>query len=217
MSDDKRKVSTDALETLGMIIDETQKRDAIHLAVIPMVAQQFLLAGDHVDSEGNRSTPTISPLRDPPVGIVDPFLEKKQQGIDPTFWYSVKPGEWFWLVIYPRQIDSLRHVWTHPDFPDYDGGKKIDKFDNTYFLNIDKSRKWLQDYVDEINEWDSCPIKITYYELLQSAKEWIDSGKFFDFGLNNEDLNKDFWNHYEVVTGKKIDESKKENFFGCCC
>jgi len=26
-----RKVSTDALETLGQIIDETQKRDAIHI------------------------------------------------------------------------------------------------------------------------------------------------------------------------------------------
>ena len=31
---DKRSVATDALETLGTIIDETAKRDAIHLAVI---------------------------------------------------------------------------------------------------------------------------------------------------------------------------------------
>lgn len=29
---DKRSVFTDALETLGTIIDDTQKRDAIHLA-----------------------------------------------------------------------------------------------------------------------------------------------------------------------------------------
>lgn len=35
---DKRSVATDALETLGTIIDDKQKRDAIHLAVEPVVA-----------------------------------------------------------------------------------------------------------------------------------------------------------------------------------
>ena len=36
---DKRKVSTDALETLGTLIGSDEKRDAIHLAVIPCEAQ----------------------------------------------------------------------------------------------------------------------------------------------------------------------------------
>jgi hypothetical protein len=44
----KHKVATDALETLGTIIDDSAKRDAIHLAVIPAVAGEDLLPGMHV-------------------------------------------------------------------------------------------------------------------------------------------------------------------------
>ncbi len=40
---DKRSVATDALATLGTIIDETAKRDAIHLAVIPMEGYDEIL------------------------------------------------------------------------------------------------------------------------------------------------------------------------------
>lgn len=98
MGADKRKVSTDALETLGKVINSKEKRDAIHLAVEPTQAKQTLRPGQHVGVDGTTNNP---------VGIVDPFLAR-----------PVKEGEWFWLVIYPRQIHSLRHVWTHPAFPD---------------------------------------------------------------------------------------------------
>jgi hypothetical protein len=42
---DKRTVHTDALETLGNIIGPQEKRDAIHLAVCPVIAQEQLLPG----------------------------------------------------------------------------------------------------------------------------------------------------------------------------
>lgn len=95
---DKRSVSTDALETLGNIIDFTQKRDAIHIAVEPTCAKVILRPGEHVGVDGSK---------DNPVGIVDPFLRR-----------PVMAGEYFWLLVYPRQINSLRHVWTHPSFID---------------------------------------------------------------------------------------------------
>src|SRR5690242_3701044 len=96
---DNRTVHTDALETLGSIIDEREKRDAIHLAVCPVVAQEPLSPGDHVtaDGWGARYRKDVNP-----VGIVDPFLET-----------NVNQGEMFWLIIYPRKISSLRHVWSH--------------------------------------------------------------------------------------------------------
>lgn len=43
MSADKRTMTTDALETLGTIITEHEKRDAIHIAVENVVAGAKLL------------------------------------------------------------------------------------------------------------------------------------------------------------------------------
>lgn len=107
MSDsaDKRSVSTDALETLGMFHYKPEARDAIHLAVEPVEAGMILEPGQQIgigedglayDKEGVKR-----------LGIVDPFLPA-----------TVQKGSRFWLVVYPRQISSLRHVWEHPDFPE---------------------------------------------------------------------------------------------------
>lgn len=106
---DKRTVATDALETLGTIIDETAGRDAIHLAVEPIVAGQPLRPGDDVGIVDG-----LAVMCSNPVGIVDPFLATK-----------VFTGQRFWLVIYPRQITSLRHVWTHSAFPPVEIEKEV--------------------------------------------------------------------------------------------
>lgn len=203
MIDEKRKVSTDALETLGTIIDDKEKRDAIHLAVIPMVAQQNLQPGDHVDSSGCRCLPYGQSA----IGIVDPFLKKRPDEING---FGVKSGEHFWLIIYPRQIHSLRHVWTHPSFPESIPDEDIDN-------PVEKSKKWLKEYINEINRTDGCPVKINYNELLEAANEWIYSRIQFDFEINTPDFHKDFWHHYEIATGKKVDEFHKKDFFNCCC
>lgn len=106
MSQDKRTVSTDALETLGMIHTRQEYRDAIHLAVEPVEAGQNLKAGDHIYLVEGKAY-KITKYNVDALGIVDPFLPK-----------GVKEGEKFWLVVYPRKITSLRHVWSHPDFPE---------------------------------------------------------------------------------------------------
>jgi len=100
---DKRSVATDALETLGTIISSKEKRDAIHLAVENAVAAHTLYAGQDVGLEEGKATIHAAKL----LGIVDPFVKG-----------PIHTGQRFWLVVYPRQIHSLRHVWTHPDFPE---------------------------------------------------------------------------------------------------
>ncbi|EBS4516581.1 hypothetical protein DQT32_04130 [Salmonella enterica subsp. enterica serovar Braenderup] len=106
---DKRSVSTDALETLGTIHVREEHRDAIHLGVEPVEAGEHLNPSEHIgigpDGKAYSSVDSSVYSNIKALGIADPFLTR-----------SINPGEKFWLVVYPRQITSLRHVWTHPDF-----------------------------------------------------------------------------------------------------
>ncbi len=95
---------------VGELCHEGARRDAVHFALAPVVAKYHLLPGSHVglteegtaywtdEDEGSARTSKT-------IGIVDPFLEK---------W--VKPGEKFWLFLYPGTITGLRHSWSHPAF-----------------------------------------------------------------------------------------------------
>ena len=100
---EQRTVATDALATLGtVLIPGKEQRDAIHLAVEPVVAGEVLAPNQDVgflpDGRVGRCNH--------PVGKVDPFLKRNLQA-----------GETFWLVVYPGKIKSLRHVWEHPSIP----------------------------------------------------------------------------------------------------
>lgn len=115
MSADSRSPITDALETLGMIHFKQEKRDAIHLAVEPVEAAVNLKPGQRIGIiEGKAywagwhiQTETEIDKLVPYHGIVDPFLPE-----------TVQAGEFFWFVMAPRMVKSLRHVWEHPDFPE---------------------------------------------------------------------------------------------------
>jgi hypothetical protein len=82
---------------LGKIIKASTpaKRDAIHIAVAPVVAAAPLYPGTHVglNEIGEATTKTGNKY----IGVVDPFLGN-----------PVKTGERFWLYLYPNTITSLR-------------------------------------------------------------------------------------------------------------
>ena len=182
---DKRSVSTDALETLGMIINENEKRDAIHLAVLPVQAGQDLKPGNHIGLiEGKAFENAIGLL-----GIVDPFLRT-----------AVKKDEWFWLVIYPRKIKSLRHVWTHPGVDD-----------NLAVSAEITSEKWLRDFADSKD--------LSFGKLMMGADNWVKHQDYLVGGSNleGEHVPKEFWAHYETYMKTKVPEDRKENFFTCSC
>ena len=106
MSADTRSVHTDALSTLGKIIGPSEKRDAIHLAVEPVTAGQTLYPGQEINIMYVQNKPVAHPAVDgKATGIVDPFLKN-----------DITQGQMFWMILRPRQIASLRHVWSHPDF-----------------------------------------------------------------------------------------------------
>jgi hypothetical protein len=188
---DKRTVSTDALETLGTIIGPNEKRDAIHLAVIPAkCGEAWLQAADHVilkDGSAYRTDHT-DPLA---IGIVDPFLKS-----------NVKADENFWLVIYPRVITSLRHVWTHPSLPD----EAV-----VSAPSCPTSEAWLREF---------CEANATEYDdMIEAIKGGYPvSARIQEFPtIDNVTYNDEFWRHVENVLGTVSFQTRSNFYFECGC
>lgn len=198
MSADKRSVHTDALETLGTIIGPNEARDAIHLAVEPVVAAEPLWRGQDV---GLLPDGKASPNAGKMLGIVDPFLNER----------GVRTGERFWLVVYPRQITSLRHVWAHPDFPttpDLPAAEPAREMSD-----VEASKTWIANFADSIDQ--------TVNRLMGAAHDWLE---YDDYTYDNAERYKDhwdefpeFWTHYAIVTGKDVPADKRRSFFTCSC
>lgn len=194
MSADKRSVSTDALATLGTIIDKNQKRDAIHLAVIPVRAKYELEAGQHVglDKDGEASLY----IKDK-IGIVDPFITT-----------TIGRGQWFWLVIYPRVITSLRHVWTHPALPD----EPINEPAKAILSKAEESEQWLRDFCKHAD----CPSYETVIGYIKDNRHsWDDEYMHFDGQNAHGDIPDEFWDHVENVVGFR--PNIRPSYFSCSC
>lgn len=189
-------MATDALATLGTIIDATQKRDAIHLAVEPVIAGERLNPGECITViEGVAN----AVARESALGIVDPFLEK-----------PVKQGERFWFIMMPRMVTSLRHVWAHPAFQDEAGTPAHDK--------KSPAESWLRTLAESVG--------ISYGRLMDGANDWVRSrrrgdrwGEYIIGGaeMEGESVPDEFWNHYETMTGDSVAEEHRGSFFSCSC
>lgn len=188
-------VTTDALATLGTIIDESAGRDAIHLAVEPVVAAEKLFPGQHVGFvEGGVGTSKL------PVGIVDPFVAG-----------FVAPGQRFWLVVYPRQITSLRHVWEHPSFPDAVAAIEEVPAEPSKEASV----KWM-------TAWAVKHMSIDYYgdgvrSPEASYADAIYAGHNHNIGPYEEardHIDDEWWGHWEAITGER---GSRDSYFSCGC
>lgn len=194
----KHSVSTDALDTLGTIISAEEGRDAIHLAVFPIRAGGVrpLAPGEHVriDKEGL----AVHATSGEGVGIVDPFL------LD-----FVQPDEWFWLVVYPRQITSLRHVWEHEAFP----------ASEETGVSRAKAEAWIRAWLPTVD------LPYSFEEVMEALKDGRSSGYP---ALNYEDgelrsrgddaygtVPDEFWEMAEVYLGIRLNE--RPTYFSCSC
>ena len=90
---------------LGEFADPGEKRDAIHIAVAPVIAAEKLAPGQDIGFTGSSGDEFSVGTSPEPIGIVDPFLK----GL-------VLQGQRFWMFLYPNTITSLRHDWEHPAF-----------------------------------------------------------------------------------------------------
>lgn len=175
---------------LGQIITSDQKRDAIHVAVAPVTAARRLAPGDWVGlDEHGKADSTVQPI----IGIVDPFLTVR-----------VMPDDKFWLYLIPGSITSLRHDWTHPAF-------EPSKISHT--AHVAKSQAWIAE--------EAARLDITVNALMGYAEQWLNFG---DHTVQHGSEHwrdsfraTEFWHHYEILTGKPVEEEKRHSFFCCSC
>lgn len=188
------KVATDALETLGTCpIPDNSGRDAIHLAVEPAVAGMTLKSGERIKIANGKAVRAI--LNDA-TGIVDPFIK--------TY---VDEGERFWLVVLPRTITSLRHVWSHPDFPE-EGVVSAAPANSK-----EASEAWLHKFIDSAD----CPDYHTVIGAALHNDSWSKEYLHFDGQDAHGEIPPEFWDHVEIVTGQKIERKDRASYFSCSC
>ena len=205
----KASPTTDALDTLGSIITPSEKRDAIHLAVEPVEAAHKLYAGMDVKLVNGRAERVYNESEG--VGIVDPFLKT-----------PVHVGERFWLVVYPRQISSLRHVWEHPSFP---ASGETDKVDNlTHAPAVapeDESERLLSTLRKSSEEWLRrwCDGNdIGFDELIDMIDEQYGTGYMTRYGQDFwAQLDDTFWQHVSVYKGSIYTVAEGGSTLGCSC
>lgn len=184
---------------LGKIITAEQHRDAIHVAVAPVVACGNLEPGEHVGVIGGKAS-----RDEKPIGIVDPFLTE-----------CVRAGQAFWLFLYPGSITSLRHDWAHPSFAAEAPAVVIG--DKAY------SEKWLKEYVKR-----HCPYwgfgghdersDEGYSEFMRHVREerWIFYNGSDCHSLSDVEDADNLFEHLSVVLGQRITASYFEAFT-CSC
>lgn len=174
----------------GQIITTPQHRDAVHVAVAPVIASETLHPGQHIGLVKDSTTHATALTTH--IGIVDPYLR-----------HQVSKGQQFWLFLYPQTVTGLRHDWSHPAFPD--------AVISPVAPLVSASEKWLRDFGAQYD--------LTYAQLLEAAKDYIDNGRSYCGGEEMEGayVPNEFWSHYEAVTGVTVDAPKRESFFRCAC
>ena len=126
---------------LGKICSKYAERDAVHVAIAPVVTNEGALPGGHVGLlEGDEETVTKNTRKK--IGIIDPFLQGK-----------IKKGTRVYLVLYPGSITSLRHHWFHPSFTKEVSDKDasvawMNKFASSVGLSYDEVMSFLDNSDD---------------------------------------------------------------------
>lgn len=184
---------------LGNLAPESAKRDAVHVAVVPVVAGEDLKPGTHValceHGEARKSAKAI--------GVVDPFVEP-----------MIRKGERFYLCLYPRTVVGLRHHYLHPALDGdeaTEAAKKLGFPEPQDFAQRELSRAWIE-------QWAASE-DIGYDELMFEAGSWIETGDYWNEGerFDGVVLPNEFWDHYDRVMNKCTPEDRRHSFFSCAC
>lgn len=184
----------DKVPKLGSLIKEPQGKDAVHIAVAPVIAGETLQPGQRIGFSGKPFTVRANINV---IGIVDPFLRA-----------PVKSGQEFYMFLLPNTITSLRHEWTHPEF---EKEEATSQYAPSFFklAGHPAEEKWLSDFAINLGS--------DYDELMAAAKNYLDHGEYFSKGGQFEGsyIPEEFWQKYSIVTGEGVNENG--SFLSCSC
>lgn len=176
--------------TLGRCPNATSERDAIHVAVIPMVASEMLRPGQRV---GVIADGAAGPSADV-VGIVDPYLTD-----------VVPKGELFWLCLLPGTVTGMRHHWRHPIF---DEGQP-----HVIAKNKMSAEAWLRKQCEPLG----CSFDALVGDDSELVcAEWIYSPLNEDARDYWYEIKDEFWKQHEIYTGRETPEQLRGGFT-CSC
>ncbi|HYE77583.1 MAG TPA: hypothetical protein VEI97_06330 [bacterium] len=192
--------------TLGTLPGDGDGRDAIHIAIVPLIAATQLYPGDHVGLVG---TDKVSTNARPFIGIIDPFLQGREA--------RIRQGQKVWVCLYPRSITGLRHVWTHPAFPEEE--KPNDGLEGMVVRvpsPLSEAEQWIRNYAEGYG--------FSYEEMMRAAKEHLEAERRGGYSdglcggaeMEGEYTSPEFWRKYQEVTGERVDDIET-NFFRCAC
>lgn len=168
------------------------ERDAIHIATLPVTADESLEPGQPVNFTRNDNNNFVGAVsREDCVGIVDPFLDG-----------TVLKGERFWLFLLPNTVTSLKHQWTHPGID-----KRLELLEKMMYGD---SKQRLRDFAHDIG--------VSYEELISRAQDYQETGEYWSEGGRFEGVGiyDGFWQDYQRATGGEIKEDEN-GFFSCSC
>lgn len=189
-------MSDKSTPTLGKLLEADQPRDAIHIAIAPVVAVDKVFPGQQIgfvkegDFENVRVTATAAPI-----GIADPFLTQ------PVF-----PGQRFWMFLFPNTITSLRHDWTHPAF-ESTGSVAAGSLVSADF--------WMKDFAKRVH--------LSYDEVIQAGREYLRTGAVFvqrDSQSARDafyEERKQYWDNFQIITGNTVSTEEREEGTPFCC
>lgn len=171
---------------LGSLIESTAERDAIHVAIAPVIADEAMLPGEKIGLVAPGSDHVV--LNPFGQGIVDPFLTRR-----------VQPGERFFMALLPGTVTGMRHHWAHPAF---EPPQPNDKEKSVAWLK-DAARTLGVDYEDLICEGGSLETGDYINNGEHIRDEWCE-------------IADEFWKHHKIVTGRDVPEGNRGGFTCSC-
>lgn len=165
-------------------------RDAIHIAVAPLMAGENLNPGDGFKNDDGVAMKAPFEIRD---GVVDPFLR-----------IPLKKGDRFWGFLKPGSITNLRHHWTHPSFREDKELWEDEEDHHAWLIKFAKKHGFdFHELLDIADECDPYCGGITKF------------GEFDDDWPEEKDL---LFEHLESYLKRKIPQQNKDNiYFSCSC